>query len=152
MKRILMIIICCLMLCGCGSGISKKEYDLVVTERDDLQSKLDNLEQSTELKTKVLECKAKINAEYEHAIFVLKVGEKISGENASETISAVNELYDTAINTIDSIVTTVENIDSAAELKPETYKTTIDSIEGIYETWSDTYNGIKNIEDYIMGS
>lgn len=45
MKKILMILACCVVLCGCGgtSGVSQEEYDRVVAERDEYKTQLDAL-------------------------------------------------------------------------------------------------------------
>lgn len=45
MKKILMILACCMLLCGCGgpSGVSQEEYDRLVAERDELKEQLDSI-------------------------------------------------------------------------------------------------------------
>lgn len=92
------------MLCGCGSsGVSQEEYDKVVAERDELQNEYNNLEKVIEVKTKTAEYTAKIDAEYEHALFILTVLEKASGANAQEAKGSLEETHSNAEKTIEAV-------------------------------------------------
>lgn len=147
MKKLLITLLCCLALVGCGNtGISQEDYDKVVEERDKLQSENESIKRMSELEAKVAEYSATINAEYEHAKFVLYIGEKVSNTDTSESLKATEDLYNKTINSIDGIKSVFGTADSLSDMGDDTYNATVDSIEEIYNTWEETYSGILNIQ------
>lgn len=68
MKKILMVLVCCLVMCGCGAateGVSQAEYDKVVSERDAYKEELEALKSeitdSEELKEESSESAPKLS-------------------------------------------------------------------------------------------
>ncbi len=141
------------MLCGCGSsGVSQEEYDKVVAERDELQNEYNNLEKVIEVKTKTAEYTAKIDAEYEHALFILTVLEKASGANAQEAKGSLEETHSNAEKTIEAVASLFETADSLAGMSTETLESTMDSLDKIYNAWEIAYGKVAELEEIITNS
>lgn len=55
-KTILLLLACCFVLSGCGEPtVPQEEYDSVVAERDELESRIESLENAIELCEKAAE-------------------------------------------------------------------------------------------------
>ena len=152
MKKPVLILGMCLLLTGCSSGVSQDEYDKVVAERDNLKKENDNMQKALELNTKAAECKAKIEAEYEHANFTIFVTEKVSGTNAEEVKQSIDDLYDTSIKTLNTTIDTWDAVDSLAEMNDEVYDSALQTINTVDETWEKTYDSVISIEEMITGN
>jgi hypothetical protein len=150
-KLLTLMLTMCLVLAGCG-GVPHDEYDKVVTERDELKKENDNMQKVLELNTKVAECKAKIEAEYEHAKFTILVTEKASGQSTEEAMQSVDDLYNTSINTLNATIDTWDTIDSLTEIDDETYNSAIQTVDTVDETWEKTYESVISIEEMMVGN
>lgn len=153
MKQIITILLMMILLGGCGnSGVSQEEYDKVIAERDELQNEYSNLEKVIELKTKTAEYTAKIDAEYEHALFTLTVLEKASGTNAQEAKGSLEETHSNAEKTIEAVTSLFETADSLTGMSTETLESTMDSLDKIYSAWEVAYGKVAELEEFITNS
>jgi len=150
MRKIICLLICCIMLCGCA-GVSQKDYDSVCQERDELKKENKNAGRLLELNKKASEYKAKIEAEYEHALFVFYVSESVANIDISEQKRNVLELKETSINALNTIIDTYGAIDSLTETSDDIYNATIQTMETINEEWGKTYDIVMNVEKMFMG-
>lgn len=149
-KKIIVIILAvCVLAGGCG-GVSKEEYNAVANERDKLKTKNENLEEAVELREKIAGYQAKIDAEYEHAKFVIYVAGKVSDGKTEEATEVINEARDSAINAIEASKNIFSEASGLMDINEDTLKTTSESADGIYEAWGDSYEKIKDIEKHLM--
>lgn len=146
-KLLLTTLLATCLVAGCGkTGIPQEDYDKVVKERDKLQSENENIEKMSELKVKIAEYGATINAEYKHAKFVLDIGGKVAKADVTENLKDVEELYGKATSTIDIAKSTFETINSLDDFNDDVYNTTVDTVDNVYNSWEEFYKSISNIE------
>lgn len=88
MKKVMVLLaMCCLVLGGCSSGVSKEEYDKVVAERDQYKAQLESLNsQATDSQTQESEKKGEQSP-------------KLSATELSNRISVKEYSYTDSINT-----------------------------------------------------
>lgn len=150
MRKIIYLLLCAVLLCGCGS--SQEDYESVCKERDELKKKNENVERLLELNREASAYKAKIEAEYEHALFVLHVSEKVSSVDVGEQKEGIYQLKDNAIKSLDTTINTYSLANSAMEISEDTYNSTMETIESVNEAWEKTYSIIENVEKSLMES
>lgn len=149
MRKVVWLLLVAILLCGCA-GVSQKDYDSVCEERDELKKENESAGRLLELNKKASEYKAKIEAEYEHALFVLHVSEKVSSVDVGEQKEGIYELKDNAIKSLDTTINTYSLANSAMEISEDTYNSTMEMIESVNEAWEKTYNIIENVEKSLM--
>lgn len=152
-KRVAAVLLVAVMMGGCGnSGVSQDEYDKAVAERDELKIENENIGKLLEINKKSSEYKAKIEAEYEHALFVFYVSGKISNADMDEQKKSVLELKETAISALNGTADTYSTLNSLKEINEDSYNATMQTIENINGEWEETYNMVVNIEKMFMGN
>lgn len=151
-KLIATLIVSCVLASGCGTGVSQDEYTAVVEERDKLKAENENLKEVIDLRSKIAECQARIDAEYEHAKLVIYVSGKVSNNEIETTAEEVKGLRDDAINSIEAVKRMFDDVDSLIDTSDNIRETTSESIDGIYESWGDFYSKIKDVEKYLMNN
>lgn len=151
MKKLLIVTLLSIcVLTGCGNGISQKDYDEVTEERDKLKSENESIKRLSELEVKVAEYSAKIDTEYEHAKFVLHVAGKVTNIDVSENVQDIEELYVKTSKSINAVKEIFKTVDNLTDMNDDTYNTTINSVEDIYNAWEDAYNEISNIQEQLV--
>lgn len=151
-KLIAMLIVSCVLASGCGTGVSQDEYTAVVEERDKLKEENERLKEVIDLRSKIAEYQARIDAEYEHAKLVIYVAGKVSDNEIETTTEEVKGLRDDAINSIEAVKRIFNDADSLMDISDDIRETTSESIDGIYESWGDFYSKIKDVEKYLMNN
>lgn len=153
MKKLMIAILSfVILLSGCGNtGISKEEYDKVVAERDVLKAESENAKKVLELCTLANGYSEKIKAEYEHAVFVFFVSEKVSDTDSGEAEQAIKELRDVSLNTIDSVIRTYETTGSLTEMDENSYDAAMKAIDAANEEWDKAYSAVMDVEKMITG-
>lgn len=146
MKKILLVLLSCLFLSGCGNAVSQEEYDAVVAERDELKKEVENIDSVLDISKKSTELKARIEEQCKHAEFVLAVSGKVSGVDISEAEKTVKELYDSSVLMIDVVLKTYSDLGSYSELDQDIYDATVGTIETVEESWEKTYQEVLNLE------
>mgnify|MGYP001076753100 CR=1 FL=1 len=151
-KLIAMLIVSCVLASGCGTGVSQDEYTAVVEERDKLKEENEKLKELIDLRSKIAEYQARIDAEYEHAKLVIYVAGKVSDNEIETTTEEMKGLRDDAINSIETVKRTFNDLDSLMDISDDIRETTSESIDGIYESWGDFYSNIKDVEKYLTNN
>lgn len=151
-KLIAMLIVSCVLASGCGTGVSQDEYTAVAEERDKLKEENERLKEVIDLRSKIAEYQARIDAEYEHAKLVIYVAGKVSDNEIETTTEEVKGLRDDAINSIEAAKRIFNDVDSLMDISDDIRETTSESIDGIYESWGDFYSKIKDVEKYLMNN
>lgn len=149
-KLLITALLAMCVLAGCGSGISQKDYDKVAEERDKLKSENDKIKRIAELEAKVAEYSAKIDSEYEHAKFVLHVAGKVTNIDVSGNVQDIEELYDKTSKSINAVKEIFKTVDNLTDMNDDTYNTTINSVEDIYNAWEGAYSEISNIQEQLV--
>lgn len=150
-KLATLMIVACVLASGCGNGVSQDEYNAVVEERDKLKIDIEKSEKVAELRAKIAEYQARIDAEYEHAKFVIYVAGNVSGNDIKESTNDAEELRDKAMDSMSSAKSMLESLNSKIDVDEDMIETTQESIDGMFKAWEDYYTGIVKMEKYIMG-
>lgn len=148
-KWLAMILMIIAVAIGGCSSVSKEDYDSVCKERDELKSENENAKKVLELNKNALQCKAKIEAEYEHSVFVLYVVERLSGIDVSEHEKSISELKDASITGLNVMIELYDSVDSVTEISDEVYDSAIETIKEVDGNWEKTYETVMNLEENI---
>ena len=160
-----LLLLCCLVFAGCGEpAITQEEYDAVVaerdglqserdellSERDELESEIENLNKAIELSEKVTEYQARIEEQHEHAKFILYVTGKIAGMDTEELLLQMDDVYQTAVDSIGGVKTLYENVNAMEGIDPDV-NDAIQMVDNMWDAWCDLYEKILVMEKYVMG-
>lgn len=136
-------------LTGCSSGVSQEEYDAVVEERNELQSQIEIAESKIEFEKTASECKAKIEAEYEHAEFIFYVGRIISEQGMDEVEESVESVYTESKNAIDNYYEVTMLADDSEAADSDLFDEGTQNIQSAYDAWNETYQAVIEMENFI---
>lgn len=150
-KKLISFLICGALigLTGCSSGVSQEEYDAVVEERDELQIQIEISESKTEFEKTASECKAKIEAEYEHAEFIFYVGRIISEQGIYEVEKSVESVYTQSKNAIDNYYEITMLADDSGAADSDLFDEGTQNIQSAYDAWNETYQAVIEMENFI---
>ena len=162
-KRIMALLVCCLFLGGCGTGITQEEYDAVVAQRDaaieerdeaiaekdELETEIGNLNNVAELNEKVVEYQARIEEQYKHAKFILYVAGLVAGEDTESYQEELDGLYQTASGSIDAVKTTYESANALEGVELDTADVG-ESIDKMWASWQNFYEVVPTMESLLM--
>ncbi len=162
-KRIMALLVCCLFLGGCGTGITQEEYDAVVAQRDaaieerdeaiaekdELETEIGNLNNVAELNEKVVEYQARIEEQYKHAKFILYVAGLVAGEDTESYQEELDGLYQTASGSIDAVKTTYESANALEGVELDTADVG-ESIDKMWASWQNFYEVVLTMESLLM--
>lgn len=121
-KNIFVLIVICILFCGCSGNISQEDYDKLANENKELKDELNNLKNNDwydigkeQLITISESTKEKICTDYSNAITYIQ--NNISSEEQQKYISYIDELYS---NSVDSIYYAVNDYIISGEKLAET--------------------------------
>lgn len=147
MRKILLIaIVASILMTGCGSGVTKEQYDAVVAERDELQSELDGIQGLYEAKIKIAEYRKEIECQYEHMDFVLFIVERTTDTDQSEVKNSIKSAHDEAIKYLDVQETLIDNEILSDYISADTLETLNDGLQTIHDAWKPMYDNVMTIQ------
>lgn len=151
MRKILLILLSAITLTGCSSGVSQEEYDDVSEERDELQEQLDISNSRLEFEKIASECRAKIEAEYEHSEFVFYVARSISENGMDEVEESVKNVYTESKSAIDNYYDATVLADESGAADSDLFDEGAENIQNTYDIWNETYQAVIEMENFIKG-
>lgn len=153
-KKIIVLVLCVFFafsFIACGSSVSQNEYDSIIEERDSLQTQLDNAENQIKFETTYAKLSAKLDEEYNHAKFVLYIAEAASDANAGEATASLDEMYDETKNALDVAYEAGSGVTDIVS-DEDVYNTSTEGLQSIFDSWSNFYKTISNIENMLKNS
>lgn len=144
MKRVFALLLAgIVLLCGCG--VSQKEYDDVLKERDDYKTKIYNMENLMKVREAVTVCRISIEKDYEKAEILLKFIEKGTGDDIKDMSQQLKELYEKTVGALDAISKTFDIVGDVSEIDQEQSEQIVSSVENIYSEWNKAIEAIESV-------
>lgn len=147
---ILILFIAIVLMCMIRISKLESTNDRLTNEIEKLDRKNTELVKTEELEIKVVEIKARVEEQNEHAKFVLYVLQEASGEDFSDVNSQLEEVYNAVLTSIEAFQKLSGNGGIATEyIGEDTLDTIINGIDEIYESWDKMFDSIMEMEKYI---
>lgn len=141
----IIVIVVAIVMLVCLGIFAKKEYDKVVSERDDYKEQVEMLEMASDIESLGVEYETKVQKDKELIDFMLSISEKFGAdtEDISESLDELHMTTEGALDTIFSIAESMLDEDLYEATGPSLYETAKQSSDEIYSEWEAAVDELK---------